>query len=193
MHQTMKIQGGFCIITFSFQKGHWKSQKNIMGQFHGDLDHERIDYMFKVVMIGDSGVGKSQLLNRFDRNEFHLKLKLQLVLSFWPKLFLCIKPNHTHSERLKKYAPQSHRPPLLASERGEKIGFDFLCLSVVGFDSWFLWVSGSWMLMMVIWRRWRSKRRGKKQYKLCVGDTPLDPMDLLNPMVFFLRGLKLIK
>jgi Ras-related protein Rab-11A len=53
-----------------------------MGQFHGDLDHERIDYMFKVVMIGDSGVGKSQLLNRFDRNEFHLKLKLQLVLSF---------------------------------------------------------------------------------------------------------------
>jgi len=38
----------------------------------------------------------------------------------------------------------------------------------------------------------RWARRGRKQYKLCVGDTPLDTMDLLYQTVFILRGLKLI-
>ena len=33
---------------------------------------ERYDYLFKVVVIGDSGVGKSNLLSRFTRNEFNL-------------------------------------------------------------------------------------------------------------------------
>jgi len=33
------------------------------------------DYLFKVVIIGDSGVGKSNLLSRFTRNEFHLDSK----------------------------------------------------------------------------------------------------------------------
>ena len=30
---------------------------------------EEYDYLFKVVLIGDSGVGKSNLLSRFTRNE----------------------------------------------------------------------------------------------------------------------------
>ena len=30
------------------------------------------DYLFKVVLIGDSGTGKSNLLSRFTRNEFSL-------------------------------------------------------------------------------------------------------------------------
>ena len=30
------------------------------------------DYLFKCVLIGDSGVGKSNLLTRFTRNEFNL-------------------------------------------------------------------------------------------------------------------------
>ena len=33
---------------------------------------EKYDYLFKVVVIGDSGVGKSNLLSRFTRNEFNL-------------------------------------------------------------------------------------------------------------------------
>ncbi|KEH33893.1 Rab GTPase-like protein G3A [Medicago truncatula] len=59
-----------------------------MGQFHSDLDHEGIDCMFKVVMIGDSGVRKSQLLNRFDRNEFHLKSKATVGIEFLTKTVL---------------------------------------------------------------------------------------------------------
>ncbi|MBA0790796.1 hypothetical protein Gohar_015421, partial [Gossypium harknessii] len=33
---------------------------------------EKIDYVFKVVVIGDSAVGKSQILSRFAKNEFCL-------------------------------------------------------------------------------------------------------------------------
>lgn len=38
-----------------------------------DMDEEVSgqDYIFKIVMIGDSAVGKSNLLARFVRNEFH--------------------------------------------------------------------------------------------------------------------------
>jgi len=52
-----------------------------MAQWQGDAD-EGIDYMFKIVMVGDSGVGKSQLLNRFVKNEFHLKSKPTIGVEF---------------------------------------------------------------------------------------------------------------
>nr|AFK46034.1 unknown [Lotus japonicus] len=55
-----------------------------MAQWQGDSD-EGIDYMFKVVMVGDSGVGKSQLLNRFVRNEFQMKSKATIGVEFLTK------------------------------------------------------------------------------------------------------------
>ncbi|XP_058744128.1 ras-related protein RABA4c-like [Vicia villosa] len=59
-----------------------------MAQWQGGFDHEGIDYMFKVVMIGDSGVGKSQLLNRFVRNDFHMKSKATIGVEFLTKTVL---------------------------------------------------------------------------------------------------------
>ena len=38
--------------------------------------------MFKVVLIGDSGVGKSNLLSRFTKNEFTLLPKTTIGVEF---------------------------------------------------------------------------------------------------------------
>jgi len=40
------------------------------------------DYLFKVVVIGDSGVGKSNLLSRFTRDEFNLESKSTIGVEF---------------------------------------------------------------------------------------------------------------
>lgn len=44
-------------------------------------DH-KVDYVFKIVLIGDSAVGKSQLLNRFARNEFFFDSKATIGVEF---------------------------------------------------------------------------------------------------------------
>lgn len=43
------------------------------------------DYLFKLVLIGDSGVGKSNLLSRFTRNEFNLESKSTIGVEFATK------------------------------------------------------------------------------------------------------------
>ncbi|OUC48276.1 Ras family protein [Trichinella nativa] len=43
---------------------------------------DEYDYLFKVVLIGDSGVGKSNLLSRFTRNEFNLESKTTIGVEF---------------------------------------------------------------------------------------------------------------
>ena len=42
-------------------------------------------FLFKVVLIGDSGVGKSQILSRFTRNEFSLDSKSTIGVEFATK------------------------------------------------------------------------------------------------------------
>ena len=46
---------------------------------------EEYDYLFKVVLIGDSGVGKSNLLTRFTTNEFNLESKTTIGVEFSTK------------------------------------------------------------------------------------------------------------
>jgi len=43
---------------------------------------QEYDYLYKVVLIGDSGVGKSNLLSRFTRNEFSLETKSTIGVEF---------------------------------------------------------------------------------------------------------------
>ncbi|GAB4859642.1 Ras- protein ypt3 [Ancistrocladus abbreviatus] len=50
-----------------------------MAAYRPDDDY---DYLFKLVLIGDSGVGKSNLLSRFTRNEFNLESKSTIGVEF---------------------------------------------------------------------------------------------------------------
>lgn len=48
-------------------------------------DEEIYDYLFKVVMIGDSGVGKSNLLMRYTKGDFNLESKTTIGVEFATK------------------------------------------------------------------------------------------------------------
>ncbi|KAK1391987.1 GTP-BINDING protein 3 [Heracleum sosnowskyi] len=52
-----------------------------MGSSYVDSS-QKIDYVFKVVLIGDSAVGKSQILARFARDEFSLDSKATIGVEF---------------------------------------------------------------------------------------------------------------
>ncbi|CAB4311798.1 unnamed protein product [Prunus armeniaca] len=47
-----------------------------------DSIDEECDYLFKAVLIGDSGVGKSNLLSRFSKDEFRLDSKPTIGVEF---------------------------------------------------------------------------------------------------------------
>ena len=49
---------------------------------------QKIDYVFKEVLIGDSTVGKSQLLAQFARNEFSLDSKATIGVEFQTRTLL---------------------------------------------------------------------------------------------------------
>lgn len=50
--------------------------------------YQKIDYVLKVVLIGDSAVGKSQLLARFARNEFNVDSKATIGVEFQTRTLL---------------------------------------------------------------------------------------------------------
>ena len=45
-------------------------------------DEEGEEYLFKIVIIGDSAVGKSNLLSRYARNEFNMHSKATIGVEF---------------------------------------------------------------------------------------------------------------
>ncbi|XP_076950269.1 ras-related protein RABA3-like [Bidens hawaiensis] len=52
---------------------------NVVKRSNGE---EKIDYVYKVVVIGDSAVGKTQVLSRFTRNEFCFDSKSTIGVEF---------------------------------------------------------------------------------------------------------------
>ena len=64
------------------------------------------DYLFKVVLIGDSGVGKSNLLSRFTRNEFCLESKSTIGVEFATRSIQVRQPG------ARPRAPCGSTPPL---------------------------------------------------------------------------------
>jgi small GTP-binding protein len=50
-----------------------------------NMDSEEYDFLYKIILIGDSGVGKSNLLDRFSRNEFNLNNKSTIGVEFSTK------------------------------------------------------------------------------------------------------------
>ena len=51
-------------------------------------DSAEYDYLFKIVLIGDTCVGKSQLLSRFSKNEFTLESKATIGVEFAAKTIM---------------------------------------------------------------------------------------------------------
>ncbi|KAL5223053.1 hypothetical protein ABZP36_027766 [Zizania latifolia] len=52
------------------------------------VDNE-YDYLSKIVLVGDSGVGKSNILSRFTRNEFFLESKFTIGAVFATRTLQC--------------------------------------------------------------------------------------------------------
>ncbi|KAK7844968.1 ras-related protein rab11c [Quercus suber] len=60
------------MVSIIGQRDRWRrDRESVMAH---RVDHE-YDYLFKIMLIDNSGVGKSNILSRFMRNEFCLEFK----------------------------------------------------------------------------------------------------------------------
>lgn len=48
-------------------------------------DNDPYDYLFKIVLIGDSGVGKTQLLSRYTKDDFKFQSPSTIGVEFGTK------------------------------------------------------------------------------------------------------------
>ena len=65
--------------------------------------NDEYDYLYKIVLVGDSGVGKSNLLTRFTKNEFNFKSSTTIGVEFSTRLekqFYAINLNHVYKDCL---------------------------------------------------------------------------------------------
>ncbi|KAL2341189.1 hypothetical protein Fmac_009129 [Flemingia macrophylla] len=84
---------------------------------YGDAN-QKVDYVFQVVLMGNSAVGKSQILTHFARNEFSLDSKATIAVEFqthtlhktmvllemWGEKFLQLGRNSLRSEEWHEVA-----------------------------------------------------------------------------------------
>ena len=80
---------------------------------------EKYDYLFKVVVVGDSGVGKSNLLSRFTRDEFNLESKSTIGVEF-----------ATRSVSIEGKV-RIAQPNNISCLRPHSLTFDFWCVAAV--------------------------------------------------------------
>ena len=50
-----------------------------------NYSNDSYDFLFKLILIGDSGVGKSCLMKRYTRNEFDIETKPTIGVEFASK------------------------------------------------------------------------------------------------------------
>lgn len=84
-------------------------------------DQDEYDYLFKVVLIGDSGVGKSNLLSRFTRNEFNLESKSTIGVEFATKSIKVRGIRAKTSTQARKHAStQAHKHTRIQAKHTNK-------------------------------------------------------------------------
>lgn len=76
-----------------------------------------MDYVFKIVVIGDSAVGKSQLLSRFSKNEFRAENRSTVGVEFQTKTIL-IDNKHIKAQIWDTAGQERYRAITTAYYRG---------------------------------------------------------------------------
>lgn len=75
------------------------------------------DYLFKIVLIGDSGVGKTNLLSRFTKDEFNLESKPTIGVEFATKT-LTVEGQHIKAQIWDTAGQERYRAITNAYYRG---------------------------------------------------------------------------